>query len=155
MPTASRTVLRYPSHPTTQPTTTAWRSPARSSVAVTALSSADRVDQPRRAGDATAVLFEESGQHRLGDLLGQAELVAVTARGEIQIQLGDDLAVGVKQRSARLDALADERLHDSERFEDLERPFVHDRRPVPPPGRVELVDQQARHVPPLELRRQQ
>ena len=42
-----------------------------------------------------------------------------------------------------------------ERLEDLQRPFVNDRRPIPAERRVELVDQQARHVASLQLGRQQ
>ena len=52
--------------------------------------------QAGRADDGAAPRLEIFGENRLGDLLGNAELEAVAAGGEVQIQLGEDLAVGVK-----------------------------------------------------------
>jgi hypothetical protein len=53
-----------------------------------------------------------------------------------------------------LHALGQEPVRDPERLEDLERPRVHDRRPVPAPPSVEGVDQQTPNVASLQLRRQ-
>ena len=59
-----------------------------------------QADQSGRAGNAASVRLEIGREHRLGDLLGNPQLEAVTGPGEIQRELGDGLTVGAKARSA-------------------------------------------------------
>jgi hypothetical protein len=114
-----------------------------------------KADQTGRAGDRTALRLEEVGEDRLGDLLGKSDVEPVAAPARPEVELAQDVAVRPKPRRSGPDALGEKPGFEPQRFEDLHRPRVHDRRPVPAPRSVQHIDQPARHVASLQLRREQ
>ena len=99
--------------------------------------------------------IEKVGEDRLRDLLGESDVEPVATSARPEVQFAQDVAIGLKPRRPGPHALREKPALEPERFEDLHRPRVHDRRPIPAPRSVQHVDQQARHVASLQLRRQQ
>ena len=155
MPLSSRVVLCSPSQPTTHSAET-------SSVDAVAFDRRDeaalvrlQLDETGRADDLAALPVEVVGQDRLGHLLRDADVEAVAAAADREVDLAEHAARGVEPREPLLDARGEERLEEAERLEDLEGARMHDRRPVPVQRRGMCVDEAARDAAAVELRRQE
>jgi hypothetical protein len=114
-----------------------------------------QADQTGRTGDGTALGFEKVGEDRFRDLLGESDVEPVAASARPEVQFAQDVAIGVKSRRPGSHTLREKPVLEPERCEDLHRPRVHHSCAVPAPRSVERVDEQARHVAPLQLACQQ
>ena len=112
-------------------------------------------DQARRAQHLAALPVQVVGQDRLGHLFRDADVESVAAAAFREVDLAEYFAGGVQPRDLLLGAACEERRHDAERLEDLERARVHDRRAVPVHRLAMRVDQTARDAAAVQLRGQQ
>ena len=114
------------------------------------------LDETGRTSHRATLVPEELGEDGFDDILGHAQVEAVTAarptRGPPRQARS---RVGAQSRPSDLHRLVEKAVDESQRFEDLDRPFVHDRGAVPAERRIMGVDQQAVDIAPTQLCRQQ
>jgi hypothetical protein len=101
------------------------------------------------------LVLEIVGQNCLGHLFRDPDVEPVAGRVSSEVQLAQRRAARAESGTPHPHPVLEKAVDDADGFEDLERPWMDHRRPVPSTRRVGFIDEQALDTSPLQLCRQQ
>ena len=101
------------------------------------------------------MVFQVFGEYRFGDLLGQPQVEAVPTARQTEVELTERAPIRSKACPTDLHPLTQNPVSQSQRFENLDRPRMHDCGAVPVQWCIVRVDQKAIDIAPNQFRRQE